>query len=1097
MKLIAKIHLIAVLAMAVSVVNVGLAQDEAPPESRVLQDAAANLQNDEKFELAVEQWTKLIEQFPTTSSTNLWRYHLGICQEKIGDHVAAIDAFEKVLSAAPADFPHVQECWLHLGYSQWMHAKRLAATPDKSNEVKERASAAAGSFSSLLEKFPESKFADQAVYFLGEANVTAEQLDKAIAAFDRLVLEMPDSKFWPDAVYALGSCHEERGDFEKALVNYDRYIEKSPQGRQVDEVRFRKAEALLQFGLVAEKAGDKKTAVGRYDEAEKLYGQVAQAKDFADRSIAAYQRAVALARTDQFALAAAAFAQFAIDFPTAESASLAMIAAGQNYLRANDLASAEKQLSAALEKDPKSVSAAHWLCRTHLAAQQPAKAWSIAEKTRSQIDAKSPEAAQLLMDQADAAFVLPEKVAESVPLYRQLVEQFPQHPLAPQALYNAGFSSLVAKQPDRTIELAEQFYAAFKDDTFLPDVLEIHAEAALQKQQWDVAEKLYRQLVTDYPKNKKSTAWQSGLVQTLMLGGKNDDAINAASPLVDQLDGRAQAELLFHLGSAQFQTGEFEPALASLNRALQADATWARADEAKLLAARAEFRAGRAEKAIERAEKCASDHPQSAIRDQIYFRLGEFNFEQGKFDQAIRYYSNVIDEFPKSQYVASAWYGRGWSELRQNKAKEAVASFDTLLEKFPEHTLVADATLARGLARRRGGSLPEAAADLDRFIATNPPEAEKLEALYERALVEVDQKQYDAVIEKFQALLKLASDPAAAKQWGDKCYYELAWAHKAKNDAEKSIATFAELVEKFPASPLAAEAQFHLGEAAYEADDFAKAAGYYAAAQDSAKNDAELREKASYKLAWTHYKKQDYAAAEKVFRQQLVDFPQGLLKADGLFMVSESLFRQKQHVAAVTAYKAALPEVQASQTVREDVKMLTLLHGAQSANEAKQYSEAIAFLKPIVEAAKPPANYAAEAWFEFGQAHKGNGDAAKAIEAWGKAQDSFDKTGVRARCMIAEALFEDKKFDEAIKEFTLAVYGYGGRDAADSVKPWQAFAAYELARCNLVQISSAEAAARPQLIQEAKTWFMYLVEHYPDDKLTNEAKNQIDKLNKM
>lgn len=1097
MNVLAKCVCVVALTLPLCPIAILTAQEDAPPESRVLYDAASNLQNDKKFDLAVEQWTKLIEQYPNTKSTELWRYYLGVCQEQTGNHLGATKAFEKVLAAPPADFPHVEESWLRLGYNQWKFAKSLVGQADQSSKVKDWANAAATSFSALLEKFPKSKLSDQALYFLGEANVTAEQLDKAITAFDRLVVDTPGSKYWPDAVYALGSCHEERGDFDKALVNYDRYLEKAPQAKQANEVRFRKAESLSQLGTAAEKAGDKETAVARFNQAEKIYAELAASKEFADRELAAYKRAVVLSRAEQFAPAAAAFAQFAADFPQSENAGLATIAAGQNYVRANDFASAEKLLTSAIDKDPRSINAAHWLCRAYLTAQQPAKAWSVAEKALAQIDPQKPEAAQLIMDQADAAFAIPDKLAESVGLYLQIVERFPQHTLAPQALYNAGFSSLLAKQPDRTVELAEKFYAAYKADTFLPDVQEIHAEAALQKQQWDAAEKLYRQLLQDFPNNKKAPTWQIGLTQSLVLAGKNDEALKVASPLVDQLGGRSQTELLFQLGSAQFQAQQFEQALASLDRALKADANWSRADEVTLLAARAEFRTGQLDKAIARAEKAAADFPKSQIRDQILFRLGEFNFDAGKFDQALKYYSQIISEFPNSAYLPSAWYGRGWSELRQNKSKEAVASFDTLLQKFPDHKLKTDAELARGMARRRSGSLDESAADLDRFLAGDSPPAEKLEALYERALIEVDRKNHDGVIERFQGLLKLATDSAAIKQWGDKCYYELAWAFKSKNDAGQAIANFATLVEQFPESPLAAEAQFHLGEAAYDAEDYPKAAGYYTAAKARGKSDAELSEKAAYKLAWTFYKQQDYPAAEKAFRQQLADFPQGPLKADGLFMVSESLFRQKQHVAAVTAYKAALPEVQASSSVREDVKMLTFLHGAQSANEAKQFDEAIAFLKPIIEATAPPTAYAAESWFEYGQALKGKGDTARAIAAWTKAQSSFDKTGIRARCMIAEALFEEKKFDEAIKEFTLAVYGYGGREAAEPVKPWQAFAAYELARCHVVQISSADADKRPKLIQEAKTWFTYLVEHYPDDRLTAEAKNQIAKLEKM
>ncbi len=51
----------------------------------------------------------------------------------------------------------------------------------------------------------------------------------------------------------------------------------------------------------------------------------------------------------------------------------------------------------------------------------------------------------------------------------------------------------------------------------------------------------------------------------------------------------------------------------------------------------------------------------------------------------------------------------------------------------------------------------------------------------------------------------------------DKVTYELAWACKSvPEDAKKAeaVAAFAELASKYPDSPLAAEANFHVGEVA-------------------------------------------------------------------------------------------------------------------------------------------------------------------------------------------------------------------------------------------------------------------------------------------
>jgi TolA-binding protein len=1073
------------------------AGQEVPQDALVQINAATNLQNDLKFDRARDLWIQLIEKYPRTDGTRSWQFNLAICHEKTGNQLAAISGFEKVLADVPADFARTAEAWLHLGFNQWKQAQRLEGKSDQAKEAKDWAASAVASLQTSLQKFPESEFADDALYFLGEANVTAGLSDKAIDAFDRLIVEHPQSELWPEAVYALGFCHEDRGDYDKALVNYERFLEKSPQSPQANEVRFRLAESTRQLGIAADKSGDRSGAQKRFDAASLLYAELAQAAGFEQAALAAFQRADILDRLGQSAEAAAAFARCAADFPQADTALPALVAAGQCQYKAKDFAAAEKHLAAALERDPKSIAAARWLANALLGLQRPHEAWKIADEVLARNDAQSDDAVPLLLARGDAAFAIPDKVVESIDLYRDIAARFPQHPSAPQALYNAIFSCLSARQLPRAIELAESFYKAYPNDTFLADVREVHAEASSQQQQWEAAERMYRILTGEHGQSKKLPSWQIGLTRVLVLGGKTDEAIQFASPLVENHTGASQAELLFWLGTAQFQAKQFEPALTSLNRALQADPKSSLADQVALLAARATRHLGDPAKSITQLEQALQNFPQSEHRDQMLLRLAEFQFDAGQFAPSVRTYTRVIDEFPTSDALPLALYGRGWAELKDNHPKEAVASFDQLIEKFPDHALAKDATLARGMSRRRGGSHEAAAADLDLFLSTNPPLAEKLEAMYERALIDVDAKKFAQAIQRFQELVGLANEPAERAKWGDKFLYELAWAHKESQAIPQANEQFRALVEQFPNSPLSPEAHFHLGESSYESGEFDPAIKQYAAARQHAACPLDVAEKAAYKLGWAHYKKKDYAEAEKVFRQQIADFPQGLLKADGLFMVSECLFRRKEHVAAVTAYKAALPEVRDSANVRDDVKLLTRLHGAQSANEAKQFDDAVEFLKPLVADEPTPGGYAAEAWYEYGAALKGQRKSEEAIAAWTKAAATFDKTGIRARCMIGETLFEDKKFDEAIKQFTLAVYGYGGRDSADSVKPWQAFASYELARCHLVQIQAASADDRAQMVQEARNWFTYLVEHYPSDKLAAEARTQLAKLEKM
>ena len=94
-------------------------------------------------------------------------------------------------------------------------------------------------------------------------------------------------------------------------------------------------------------------------------------------------------------------------------------------------------------------------------------------------------------------------------------------------------------------------------------------------------------------------------------------------------------------------------------------------------------------------------------------------------------------------------------------------------------------------------------------------------------------------------------------------------------------------------------------------------------------------------------------------------------------------------------------------------------------------------------------------------------------------------------------LFADKKFQEAENEFKLVYFGFGGPQAAEDVKPWQAYAIYEAARSNFVQIESAPAELKQRLITDSIRQFEYLLENYPNDKLAAQAKRQVEAISKL
>jgi tol-pal system protein YbgF len=76
--------------------------------------------------------------------------------------------------------------------------------------------AATAAFQKFLISFPDSSLADNAQYWLGEANYVNKAFTEAQAAFQKVVDKYPQSRKLPDALLKIGYCQYELKDFDAA-----------------------------------------------------------------------------------------------------------------------------------------------------------------------------------------------------------------------------------------------------------------------------------------------------------------------------------------------------------------------------------------------------------------------------------------------------------------------------------------------------------------------------------------------------------------------------------------------------------------------------------------------------------------------------------------------------------------------------------------------------------------------------------------------------------------------------------------------------------------------------------------------------------------
>jgi cellulose synthase operon protein C len=1053
----------------------GFAQEEggkSSDEAKAIYSDAANFQNNQSFDLAAEEWEKFLTRFPKDPLAVKATNYAGVCYLQLKQFAKAAEKFEVIATKHPT-FEQADEAYLNWGWC--IYSAALSATdPSKSKPLFEKAVAA---LDGMISSRKESKLLDQAYFFLGESLYRLGEKEKAIGSFSKVVEGYPASKLRKDAIYALGVAQEEMQKYPDAIATYDKLLAEVKEGDLAFEVRLRRADCLLQKG---EAAG-----------AEVEFAALASTPGFAQADFALLRQAIAASRQEKNELAGQLYSSLAERFPGSTYAADALLKSGRAHYRAK----AWDQAAAALNKiasgtDKSAAEASHWLARIALVKGDPNKALEISTAALQRVAESVEFYPQLMLDQADALYDNPARRADSVERYLAVAKSFPKSEVAAEALYNALFALKELSRADESLALANQFIGEFPRSKLMPDVLDVVGQCRLVKKEFASAAKVYAQLLSQYPEHALAERWTLRQGLALHLEGKNEPAIEFLTQSLKSLkDPEAKAEAHYLLGAAALQLEKPEDAIRELIASLQQKSDWRQADETWLLLSRAQKRANKLSEAIETAQKLIAGFPKSVVLDQAHYRLGEYQQAAGDFASAVKEFDLVLTQYPKSAFAPYSLYGQGWCRLQQESFKEAADSFTRLLDQHPGHSLEADAKFARGIARRRQGELQPALADIAAYLNTNPALTARADALLERARIEAALKNYVAAAATLAILAK--ENPKYAQR--DRVLYDLAWAQKNAEQVAEAIETFKMLVAEFPTGALTAEAYFHLGEDAYDRKDFKAAQDAYTKSRSAGANE-ELGEKATYKLGWSCYQLGEFESSQAAFAQQVKDFPRGPLFGDALFMNGECLFKLEKWEAALVAFDQAQPHVKGNAKLAP----LGLLHAGQAAIQLKKAAEAISYLSQVVTG-YTDSPYLAEAHFELGRAAemvKKPDDAAKHYEV--AAEKSRGEVGAHARFMLGELHFGRKAYDDAIKQFQRVMFGFGGEQASQGVKIWQAQAGYEAARCSEVQIESApDAERKAKLVADSKRFYQFVVEKHGSSPLAKEAQKRLDILAKF
>ncbi len=1059
-------------------------------KAQQLADIATNAQNANDPEVAAAKWDELINDYPNYSQMGKVQFNCGKCYMQLGEIEKALTRFEaatkKLSDEAVVAKP---EAFLYLGFCQSeIGQQKLATDPE---EGKKLITTSTQTFARQLDDFPDFQHNDQVCYFQGAAFEQLGRLKDAAGSYEKLMELEGESQFRFDGLFALANVYEQLGVYDKALKRYREYMETGSEEAAYQEVRFRTAETLMQMANAARETGNDEEYQKTLREARDLYASVSAVNGFELIEDAKFQQAICSHKLGELRAAADQFSEVAA--MKGAYAERAGTLAGRDYFDSGVMDKAEQQLSAIAEAKGKyGPEAAHFLAQTYLQTDRPQIAFKLAGDWLQASQSDQPYIAELMHDKADAAYLLDDQRANSPSLYLAVADQFPDHRLADMATYNAAFAFLEIGDLDKAIETADRFVPLFGESEYMPDLLEVAADAELLKGNHAKSDEIFTQITKTYQDNPKNDLWtvRAGLAK--YMNGNYDDAIEWLSPAVEKIEDKTlKAEALHWIGSSHLAKEQFADAETTLKESNRLDPKWRLAAETMFALSQAQMKLDKSEAAQQTITAMRVAFPEASQIVDADYRIAETAYESGNFQKAINIYKAILVKEPDSEFAPYCLAGLGWSHLQLKSFDESEKAFTGLLDKFSDTDLAAQALLGRGMSRRQNKNVEGAAEDLLAFVSANPKDPQIVEAKYELGLAQINLSQKEKATNTFEELLKSSGD----HRFADRFSYELAWLYVDAERKTDAIEQFAKIVEDFPDSDLAPEANFQVGENLYQAKKFDEAIASFLRCRNSGGTDS-LREKAAYRLGWCYYRTENFEKAAQIFDQQANDFKEGQFIAEALVMKGESLYNLERLEEAYEAYSVAKPVMETSAKVAKQNQYLTFLHGAIAANHTNRFREAVEFADSLMDS-DAGQDYKLEGWYEKGVAHRGLKEKDAAVEAFENASESDGKIGAKAKCMLGDMLFIDKNFDDAILKYKEVIYAFGGNSKDPEVDPWQAYAIYHAARCSFVRISTAAEADKPKLINDAEKLYENLLENYSDDKLADDARKDLKVLKQL
>lgn len=373
---------------------------------------------------------------------------------------------------------------------------------------------------------------------------------------------------------------------------------------------------------------------------------------------------------------------------------------------------------------------------------------------------------------------------------------------------------------------------------------------------------------------------------------------------------------------------------------------------------------------LEEIDSYLTTNPAPERADQAKLLKAEYYYKAQKFSEAAPIYAELRASHLSPKLRAEAAYKLGWCYVQLKDGTNVIDAFDYFIKGFADSPQMPSALTQRALANQAAKNYDAALDDLNILLTKYPGAREREAALQQKALI-LGQKE----------------------------------------DSKGMADAFRQLLKEFPKSTVAAQANYYIGKAAFEAKDYKGSLAPLDAARQL--NNEQYFNLATLRIVSAYFYLQDRAALTKEIDAFVSASPEARVPAEILEWLGIGYYNEKNYAAA-----AHFLDLLGKSENLGNVKPDFWFYLADAQTKVKNFPAAEAAYERYLQVANDPAAKA-KTLLALGAAkissHKPD-DAQKIAEEIMSLQPE-GRVNAEARLLAGDVQLERQNFDEAGKAF--------------------------------------------------------------------------------